>query len=409
MAQYHINLNSEILHHLFQNDEGLARLLEQVLNQVLQAQLTEQLHALPYERTEERKGYRNGYYPRKLTTRVGTLTLHVPRARTGEFSTELFLRYQRSEQALVLALMEMVINGVSTRKVAKITEELCGTEFSKSTVSDLCKRLDPIIQAWNQRELEGSLYPFLLVDALVIKVRENERVRSRSILIAIGINEKGYREILGLRLGDSESEDSWTDFFAWLKQRGLKGVDLVVSDHHVGLINAIKSQFQGCTWQRCQTHFLRNILNAAPNSLQAELAERIRAILHAPDLKTARMLRDQVLADYEEKAPKAMAILEEGFDDATAVLVLPERYRKRLRTTNMVERLIEEIRRRENVIRIFPNRESAVRLIGAILMETDEKWSTGRMYLHMAEYWEWRKQQVEQMNEEKAVSIRQVS
>lgn len=261
MAQYHINLNSEILHHLFQNDEGLARLLEQVLNQVLQAQLTEQLHALPYERTEERKGYRNGYYPRKLTTRVGTLTLHVPRARTGEFSTELFLRYQRSEQALVLALMEMVINGVSTRKVAKITEELCGTEFSKSTVSDLCKRLDPIIHAWNQRELEGSLYPFLLVDALVIKVRENERVRSRSILIAIGINEKGYREILGLRLGDSESEDSWTDFFCLVKTTWLK--------------RSGSGRFRSSRWtdQRHQKPVSRVYLATVPNALPEEHSE----------------------------------------------------------------------------------------------------------------------------------------
>lgn len=399
MAQYQINLNDEILHGLFQRDEAVARLIEQVLNQVLQAQVTEQLKAAPYERTEERQGYRNGTLPHTLTTRVGTLTLRVPRLRNGQFSTDLFMRYQRSEQALVLALMEMVVNGVSTRKVAKITEELCGTEFSKSTVSDLCKRLDPIVHAWNNRNLREHTYPFLIVDAMVLKIREEGRVRSRSVMIATGINEEGYREILGLMLGDSESEASWTEFFSWLKSRDLRGVDIVVSDSHSGLVNAVKAQFQGCTWQRCQTHFMRNLLDATPKSLQGDVYGRVRAILDAPDLKTARVLLNQVIEDYYEKAPRAMRVLEEGFDDVTAVLELPERYRKRLRTTNGQERLNEEIRRRERVIRIFPNRESALRLLGALLMEMDEKWSTGRRYLDMTEYWDWRKVQKETLKQ----------
>lgn len=399
MAQYQINLNDEILHGLFQRDEAIARLIEQVLNQVLQAQVTEQLKAAPYERTEERQGYRNGTLPHTLTTRVGTLTLRVPRLRNGQFSTDLFMRYQRSEQALVLALMEMVVNGVSTRKVAKITEELCGTEFSKSTVSDLCKRLDPIVHAWNNRNLREHTYPFLIVDAMVLKIREEGRVRSRSVMIATGINEEGYREILGLMLGDSESEASWTEFFSWLKSRDLRGVDIVVSDSHSGLVNAVKAQFQGCTWQRCQTHFMRNLLDATPKSLQGDVYGRVRAILDAPDLKTARVLLNQVIEDYYEKAPRAMRVLEEGFDDVTAVLELPERYRKRLRTTNGQERLNEEIRRRERVIRIFPNRESALRLLGALLMEMDEKWSTGRRYLDMTEYWDWRKVQKETLKQ----------
>lgn len=389
MAQYQITLNSEHLHELFGEGEGMARLLEQILNQVLQAQATEQLQAAPYERTEERKGYRNGTLPHPLTTRVGTLTLRVPRLRNGQFSTNLFARYQRSEQALVLALLEMVINGVSTRKITKITEELCGTEFPKSTVSDLCKRLDPIVQAWNNRTL-GDRYPFILVDALVLKIREDGRVRSRSALIAVGINENGYREILGLMLGDSESKDSWTAFFKWLKGRDLRGVDIIVSDSHSGLVHAVRTQFQGATWQRCQTHFMRNILDAAPKSLQGEIYGRVRALLTAPDTKTARLLLDKMLEDYEQpKAAKAMDVLETGFDDATAILGLPERYRKRLRTTNSVERLNQEIRRRERVIRIFPNRDSVTRLLGALLMEMDEKWSTGHRYLDMTEYLHW--------------------
>ncbi|EJY54500.1 transposase mutator type [Alicyclobacillus hesperidum URH17-3-68] len=370
-------------------------LLEKVLNQVLNAQASEQLQAEPYERSEDRQGYRNGTRPHPLTTRVGTLTLRVPRLRNGNFSTELFARYQRSEQALLLALVEMVIQGVSTRKIAAITEELCGTEFSKSTVSELCKRLDPIVQAWNGRNLREKRYPFILVDAIVLKIREDGRVRSRAAMIATGVNEEGYREILGIMLGDSESEASWSEFFSWLKSRDLRGVDIVVSDSHGGLVKALHAQFQGCTWQRCQTHFMRNFLDATPKTLHDELYGRVRSMLDAPDLKTARVLYDQIVADYGDKAPKAIAVLENGFDDITAVLSLPEKYRKRLRTTNGMERLNEEIRRRERVIRIFPNRDSVIRLVGALLMEMDEKWQTGHKYLDMAEYLTWRDEQLE--------------
>ncbi|MBU5304695.1 IS256 family transposase [Eubacterium callanderi] len=409
MAQYKITVNEELLHHLFLSDNknsGVAALLETVLNQILQAQATEQLAAEPYERTEARQGYRNGTYPHKLTTRVGTLTLLIPRLRNGRFSTELFGRYQRSEQALVLALMEMVINGVSTRKVSQITEELCGTEFSKTTVSELCKKLDPVVQGWNNRPLRDERYPFVLVDALVLKVREEGRVRSRGTMIAIGVNTKGYREILGLQLGDSESEASWNDFFSWLKGRGLRGVDLVVSDDHCGLVKAVKSQFQGVTWQRCQTHFMRNLLDATPKHLKEELYPHLRAILDAPDIDTARLLLNQTLETYEKKAPKVMKILESGFDDATAVIMIPEKYRRRLRTTNSVERLNEEIRRRERVIRIFPNRESVIRLLGTLLMELDDKWSSGRKYLDMGEYLEWQETQKQARTYSKVTPIR---
>ncbi|MDT9723643.1 IS256 family transposase [Xylanibacillus composti] len=393
MAQYQINVDSQLLQQLFlgnSQDAGVAKLLESVLNQVLQAQVSEQVEADRYERTENRQGYRNGSYPHQLHTRIGTITLSVPRIRGGKFTTELFARYQRSEQALILAMMEMVINGVSTRKVSQVTEELCGTEFSKSTVSDLCKRLDPIVTAWNNRPLGDSRYPFVLVDAMYLKVREDGRVRSRGVMLGIGVNTDGHREVLGIMLGDTESEESWTEFFSWLKTRGLRGVDLVVSDDHGGLVRSIRQQLQGVTWQRCQTHFMRNVLDASPKSLKDEIHTHVRAILEAPNPEAARMLLNQTIAAYEEKAAKAMRTLETGFDDATAVLSLPEKYRKRLRTTNSVERLNEEVRRRERVIRIFPNRESVIRLIGALLMEQDEKWAAGKKYLDMAEYLEWR-------------------
>jgi putative transposase len=216
MTQYQITLDERLLHQLFvgeSRDAGVAALLETVLNQVLKADAVEQLAAEKYERNDERKGHRNGSYSRSLTTRVGSITLEVPRFREGKFSTELFERYQRSEQALVLALMEMVVNGVSTRKVSRVTEELCGTEFSKSTVSELCKQLDPAVNAWNNRSLHEVAYPFICVDAMFVKVREEGRIRSRGVMIGYGVNMAGNREILGLRVGDTESEASWSAFF----------------------------------------------------------------------------------------------------------------------------------------------------------------------------------------------------
>ena len=408
MAQYQITVDAGLLHQLFlgnTHDSGVSKLLESVLNQILQAQATEQLEAAPYERTEGRRGYRNGTYPHQLTTRLGRLTLRIPRLRNGQFSTELFARYQRSEQALVVALMEMVINGVSTRKITTITQQLCGTDFSKSTVSNLCQQLDPLITAWNHRPLNESQFPFVVVDALVLKIREAERIRPRGMLLAYGINTDGYRELLGLMIGDSESEASWSEFFLWLKQRGLRGVDLIVSDQHSGLVKAIRKRLQGVTWQRCQTHFMRNILAAAPKQLQPALHAKVRAILTAPDVQTARTLLEQVFDQYHDKAAKAMAVLETGFDDATAVLMLPERYRQRLRTTNGMERLNEEIRRRERVIRIFPNRESALRLLGALLMEIDEKWSSGKRYLDLTDYFEWRSHRSKLKPESKVIRL----
>ena len=389
MAQYELTIDDGMLHDLFQNDDGIARLLEAVLNQILEAQRTDHIKAMPHERSEERQGHRNGYWNRKMKTRVGILELAIPRVRDGSFSTELFQRYQRSEQALVLALMEMVVNGVSTRKVQHITEELCGTNFSKSTISELCRGLDPLVRQWNSRLFEME-YPFVLVDAMMFKAREGGRVRSRSAHIAVGINQEGYREVLGLGLGDSESEASWADFFRGLRNRGLQGVDLVVSDDHGGLVKAARKHFEGATWQRCQTHLKRNILNKVPKTQRDELAAGLRALFDAPDSKTARQLLDGILDKYGKRLPRAMTCLEEGFEDAIAVMALPNKYRQRLRSTNMVERLIREIRRLEKVIGIFPNMESALRLLGAYLMERDEDWISGRKYFDMGDYWEFR-------------------
>lgn len=405
MARYEITLDSEQLSGVLTGDQGLQGLAETVLNQGLEAQVTEQIGARPYERSEGRKAYRNGSRTRTLTTRVGPLVLHVPQVRDGRFSTTLFARYQRSEQALVLALMEMVLNGVSTRKVATITEELCGTRFSRSTVSQLCTALDARVQAWNERSLDTQAYPFVLVDALEVKVRRAHAVRATSALIVSGVNAQGRREILGLSLGDSESEGTWTDMFAWLKRRGLHGVEVLVSDDHAGLVKAAQRAFQGVIWQRCQVHLQRNVLGRTPRHLRAQMAAGLRRIFQAEDRAAAHMAFAVLATALAGKADRALTILEEGLEEALAVLVLPEPYRVRLRTTNGMERLNEEIRRRERVIRIFPNEASALRLIGALLAEHHEGWSTGKRYCDMAEYFEWKTIQTQEVSQE----IRKVS
>lgn len=397
MTQFNITLTEEELHGLFlsnSRDKAVAKLLEKIFNEILICQSTEQLGAKPYERTDNRRAYRNGHYDRDLVTRVGTLNLKIPRHRNGdEFSTELFERYQRSEQALLIAMMQMVVNGVSTRKVENITEELCGKKFSKSTVSALCKKLDPIVEAFRTRPIKVH-YPFLMVDALYIKVREDHRVKSKGLLIAVGVNEEGYREIIGFQVSDTENESSWGELFSSLKERGLKDVHLITSDSHQGLVNAARRHFQGASWQRCQTHFSRNILDHTPKALQPEIKEELRKLYDAVDMDSARKVKDEILSKYETKAPKVVSLLDEAFDDITAVLSVPLKYRKRLRTTNGVERLNQEVRRRERVIRIFPNEESVIRLMGALLMEQDEKWQAGRKYFDMGLYFHTTKNKV---------------
>jgi len=404
MAEYEVKLSEALLSNLLSGGkEGLGELVESVLNQVLEAQAEEQLGAGRYERNEGRTGYRNGYRTRQLYSRVGPLTLRVPQFRDGTFSTEIFQRYQRSEQALVLALMEMVVNGVSTRKVTKITEELCGTAFSKSTVSRLCAALDARVRAFNERPL--GRFPFLLIDALYVKVREEERIVSKAGLLVSGINAEGYREVLGLRMGDSESEGFWRDMFDWLKDRGLEGVAFVVSDEHKGLVGAVRRCFQGAIWQRCQVHFGRNVLSHTPSRHKAVMAEGLKRIFRAETAAEAREKAHALMDEMETKAPRAVACLEDGLEDALAVLALPEKYRRRLKSTNMQERLIQEVRRRERVIRIFPNEVSAHRLMGALVAEIHEEWQ-GRRYLDMSDFHEWwAAQQAAGQEEENVVKL----
>jgi putative transposase len=386
MAQFEITVDEADLPKLF-SGQGLSGLVEQVLNQVLAHQVTAALKAQPGERTLERVGYRNGIREREMQTRIGTITLKVPRTREGEFSPDLWERYQRSEQAFVLALCEMVLQGVSTRKVEEVTQVLCGAAFSKSQVSKLCLVLDPLVKTWRERPL-GS-FPFVLVDAIVVKIREEGRVRQCALLIACGIDEAGYRHVLGFALGDKESEASWSEFFASLKSRGLTGVEFIISDDHAGLVKAIEGSFAGATWQRCQAHFIRNLSDACPKTEVEAFLSSAKQVLHAPDLASARTRLRETCQTFEKRCSKAVALLESAFDEVTSVLILPTKYHRLLRTSNSQERLNEEIRRRDRVIRIYPNRASCERLLGALLMEFDEAMTTGKVYTNMDDYHAW--------------------
>lgn len=393
MADYDIKLKSTDLVALLSKDDSMSELVTEVINQVLECQMSEHLGAERYSHDVGRQGYRNGYRVRQLYTRVGTLRLRVPQTRDGSFSTEIFKRYQRSEQALLSSLMEMYLQGVSTRKVTKITEQLCGSSFSKSTVSALCVELDARIAAWKTRRFEGKHYPFLIVDALVTDIRRDHAVRSTGVLIAYGVNDKGYREVLDFVIADSETEAGWATLFKNLKSRGLTGIDLVVSDAHTGLVTALKREFQGAQWQRCQVHFIRNILGYAPRHCRKTIASKLRPVFTAADKETARVLVKSIIAEYESSASKAMDCLENGLESALTVLGLPERYRKRLRTSNLAERVNEEIRRREKIIRVFPNEKSAERLIGALLAQTHDAWQEGVRYFDMSEYWDFKQEE----------------
>lgn len=394
MTQLQVTFDEETLREVLFGDRGAEALLEAVMNEILQAEMTEHLRAKPGEQTDNRRGYRNGSYERELTTRVGTLQLEVPRDRDGTFQTALFERYQRSEKALVLALMQMVVQGISTRRVKKITTELCGREFSRQTVSSLTERLDEQVRAWADRPLEEE-YPFLLADAMQLRVRRQGAVRSTQALIVVGISEEGRREILGLKIALRETEESWKELLREFRSRGLKRVEVATSDAHEGLEAALRQVFPGSIWNRCQAHFRRNVLDKTPSQYRDRMHKLLDRMLKADSQQEAQRRLEEAAEELEENAPAALAILEEGLCDATAVLALPDKYRRRLRTTNMLERLIQEIRRREKVVRIFPDEASAWRLVGALLAETHEEWSTGRRYLKMDTFYNWCDEQAE--------------
>lgn len=388
MTHLHFTLKTEEIQNLIDQsvkDDLSKTILTTVFQQLMEEQRTQYIKANEYERSDERVSQRNGYYKRGWTTRIGTLDLEVPRTRDGKFSPNVFERYQRNEKALLASMLEMYISGVSTRKVSKVVEELCGKKVSKSFISDLTKELDPIVKAWQNRSLTDKKYPFVMVDVLYIKVRETHRVISKSCHIALGITGDGNREIIGLMIQNSESDASWSIFFDYLKQRGLYGTELIISDAHPGLVSAIRKSFTGASWQRCQVHFMRNILTTVPKKDSKPFREAIKAIFRFTDIELARAAKNSLLEAYADqpKYQKACETLDQGFEDAFQYTVVGQGH-SRLKSTNLIERLNQEVRRREKVVRIFPNIDSANRLIGAVLIDLHEEWiSSDRKYIQL--------------------------
>lgn len=373
MAQMNITLNQEEILLLMQNDrEGAFKeLFGKALNQFLLAESAEQLKAQPYERTSERTDSRNGSYDRELTTRLGTIVLHVPRHRNVPFKTLIFDNYVTSEAALITAMAEMVVNGVSTRKVSKVMEELCGRSYSKSTVSETCKELDVTIQEFQNRSLTDE-YPIVTVDATYFSVREDHKVISKSLFIAYAVNACGKRDIIGFRSYPAENKENWKDFLQWLKNRGLSGAKMLISDAHEGIRYAISKVFPFVPWQRCQYHFLKNIVDKVPKKFQSGITTELIDMFNSDTIEEARRKRDEIISDYRDIAEDAMQCLDMGFECSMTVMVLPKEIRKLFRTSNHIERLNKELKRRSKVIGIFPNEASLVRLMGAVLMELND-------------------------------------
>jgi len=375
MAQVNLTLNQEeILQILSSTSSSTAMraLLQSALNQFLLAESTEQLGAAPYERNESRTDSRNGHRDRPLTTRIGTITLSVPRHRHEPFHTVLFENYQRSEAALIATMAEMVVTGVSTRKVSQVMETLCGKEFSKSSVSEACKQLDEEVEAFRNRQLELGKYPFLMLDATYFKDREDHRTRSKAFMIAVGITGEGEREVLGFNVYDDESNPTWLSFVQSLKARGLSGIMMYTSDAHPSIRYAMSKEYSDAVWQRCQFHFIRNILDAAPKSQRAGLESELHELFNCETAEEARKQRDEIINDYADVAEKATDILDNGFEDAMTVMMLPKEMQRPLRTSNILERLNGELKRRSNVIKVFPNPESIIRLMGSVTIDYNE-------------------------------------
>lgn len=365
-----------------QDRQLLQTLVKESLEAVLDAEMTDALGARSGERTADRLGYRAGYYSRGLVTRIGKLELRVPRDREGRFSTELFDRYQRSEKALVSALAEMYVQGVSTRKVKAITEELCGHTFSASTISRINKSLDGVLRRFAERRLDEA-YPYVIFDARYEKVRLDEVVQTQAVLVAIGINWEGRRQVLGVELANRESRSSWAAFVTGLKTRGLRGVEFVVSDDHAGVKQAVSELLPEAVWQRCYVHFLRNALDYLPRKADEDCRQELRWLFARQNRKEAHQDLQAWLTKWAPRYPKLTDWVEANIGETLNYYSLPQPHHKHLKSTNMLERLNEEIKRRTRVVRIFPNPASCLRLIRALCAEVHESWLEDHRYLNM--------------------------
>ena len=366
---------------LIDSTDFIKEIVRSALQEFMEAEVTDYIGAEPWQRSSDRTGQRNGYKPRLLRLKVGTIELKVPKSRDGQFQTALFERFQRSERALILALMQMYQQGVSTRKVTDITEALCGASFSSSTVSDLCKALDDQVSAWKARDLSAHTYPYLFVDALYEDIRIGGVVVSSGVLIVTAVRDDGRREILEIVVANTESAATYSELFSSLIARGLSGVRLVTSDAHTGLKAAICRYFQGAAWQRCQVHFTRDVTGLVAFKHRKELSSDLSAVFARTSRSGALQKASEVAEKWRSVCVKASVLIEEDIEQCLSVLAFPSEHRRYLRTNNNLERLNEEIRRRTRVIRIFPNEASALRLIGSLCIEKSEQWTCGRRYL----------------------------
>ena len=362
--------------------DGMTQVLTVLLNEVMKLERAQALGAGPYERSEGRQGHANGFKPKTVQTRMGPITLAVPQARGIDFYPSALEKGVRSERALKLAVAEMYVQGVSTRKVAAITEQLCGTEISSAQVSRAAAALDAELKTWRDRPL-GEM-PYLILDARYEKVRHGGSVVSCAVLVAIGIDARGHRSILGTSVSLSEAEPHWRDFLASLQARGLHGVRLIASDAHAGLKEALRARFSGVPWQRCQFHLAQNAMAYVPKvAMRKEVGASLRAVFDAPDRAEAERQLDLAVKKYRTTAPRLAEWMEANVPEGLTAFALPSSHRRRLRTTNMLERINREIKRRTRVATLFPNEASALRLVSAVLMEISEEWETNRKYVTM--------------------------
>lgn len=377
------NQTSAAVQHILENGiEGVAQAIALIFNQAMQIERSQALQAQPHERTEERKGYANGFKPKTVATRVGEIRLAVPQVRGEvEFYPSSLEKGLRSERALKLAIAEMYVQGVSTRKVTAVLQEMCGLEISSTQVSRVSALLDEELEKWRKRPL--GEFKMLILDARYEKVRIDSTVRSCAVLIAIGINAEGKRSVLGLSAKLSEAEVHWRDFLASLQERGLHGVEFIVSDQHLGLRAALQARFPSVPWQRCQFHFQQNALAYVPKvHLREEVARDLRSVFNSADLAEAQRRLKAVAEKYRESAPKLAEWIEANAQECLTVFQRPEAQRRKLRTTNSLERLNKEIKRRTRVATLFPNEKSLERLVTALLSEISDEWETGKIYLN---------------------------
>lgn len=381
----YFNEKRTILEHLISDGaKNLAPTIEMLLNEAMKFEREAALNAAPYERNTERKGYANGFKEREYASRLGALRIQIPQVRGLSFYPKCLEKGERSERALKLAVAEMYVQGVSTRKVTAITEELCGFEISSAQVSRCTALLDEELQKFRERPLTVK-HAYVYFDAMYEKIRHNHSVISMATLIAIGVDEKGNREILGVCSRISEAEVHWRCFFEDLQKRGLSGVQLFISDDHAGMRAARRAVFPSIKWQRCQFHMAQNAQSYAPKkTMQSDLGETVRRIFQSPDYETAQEQKRKCIEKYKESAPEFVKWVEDNIEEGLTCFTFPQEHRKKIRTVNGLERLNKEVRRRTKVATLFPNTASCERLVTAVLQEVHEDWISGKRYLDMS-------------------------